>query len=126
MALKKKSFGSYQTVELAADGTLYVGDIDASEIRIFNEEGKYVKTIGHKGQGPGEFMRLYSLALSPEEDSLYVYDGAADRITVYSTDRFKLERDFTVNVLSKSAAFKNERRIAVTAALHEIVGRHGV
>jgi len=103
---EEEIFGRYQTIALATEGTLYVGDKDAREIRIFNEEGKYVKTIGREGQGPGEFMNLYSLALSPEEDSLYVYDGAADRITVYSTDRFKLERDFTVNVLNKGASFK--------------------
>ena len=99
---EEELFGRYQTVALAGDGTLYVGDKDVDEVRVFDVNGQFVGTIGRKGQGPGEFERLSTIALSAEGDSLYVFDRGPRRVSVFSTDQFELARDFVVEGLSPS------------------------
>ena len=54
-------FGMYQSVALAKDGTLYIGDESAKEIRVFDGHGKHVTTFGREGRAPGEFLNLMSL-----------------------------------------------------------------
>ena len=45
--------------DLAADdeGNVYVLDERADELRVFSPEGEYLRTIGRRGRGPGEFSR---------------------------------------------------------------------
>ena len=48
-------FGKISGIQVAADGLIFVFDQMASEIRVFDGEGSHVRTIGGRGQGPGEF-----------------------------------------------------------------------
>ncbi len=89
-------FGMYLAVALAHDGQLYVGDQSAKEIRVFDSEGNYLKTLGRKGQGPGEYQSIISLALTPDDDSLYVYDFINARVSVYDSDNLEYNRTFTL------------------------------
>jgi WD40 repeat protein len=92
-------FGMYLAVALARDGQLYVGDQSAKEIRVFDYEGNYLKTLGRKGQGPGEYQSIISLALTPDEDSLYVYDFINGRVSVYDTKNLEYNRTFKLKNL---------------------------
>jgi len=38
----------------------------------FNLEGKFIKSFGTKGQGPGEFLSPWQMAI--HNDEIYVYD----------------------------------------------------
>mgnify|MGYP001063656489 CR=1 FL=1 len=44
-----------QDVKVSEDGTIYVLDWGDVCITVFDENGAYLRTIGRKGQGPGEF-----------------------------------------------------------------------
>src|SRR5690606_37417904 len=55
-------FGSIVDVELGPDGTLYVLDAQASEVRAFGSDGVHLRTIGRKGRGQGEFNRAVGMA----------------------------------------------------------------
>jgi hypothetical protein len=48
----------YQPSEFLADeaGRFYLNDIGLSKILVFDRDGRYMNSIGRKGQGPGEFM----------------------------------------------------------------------
>ncbi len=45
-------------------GTIYVLDQQASHIKVFDASGKYLRTIGRKGQGPGELEYPMTLSLN--------------------------------------------------------------
>ena len=53
-------------------GKIYVADSGNQRVVIFNSEGKFVKSFGRKGQGPGEFTSPWQLAVFGNE--IYVYD----------------------------------------------------
>ena len=63
------------------DGNIYVLDSGNARIQKFGPDGKYLATIGRKGQGPGEF--IFPDALSLDRDgNLIVADSAQNRIHV--------------------------------------------
>lgn len=72
-------------------GNLYVLDMKACDIKIFDGTGKFVKAIGGKGQGPGEFQVPYLMAVSGK--TILVYD-AMDR----KLSRFDLDGKFIKNL----------------------------
>jgi DNA-binding beta-propeller fold protein YncE len=72
---------------IAADpvsGLVYVADTQAHDIKIFTEEGELVRTLGRRGQGPGEFNYPTHLAFAHGE--LYVTDTMNSRVQVFGRD----------------------------------------
>jgi len=62
---------------------IYVLDHRNCHVKKFNKDGKYIRTIGRKGQGPGEFQQpLYSYVNS--KGTLYVRDF--NKISVFNKD----------------------------------------
>jgi len=66
-------------------GNLYLLDTGNNRIQKLNSEGKFIKTIGRKGQGPGEFQAPYSMDVD-NEDNLFVFDVMSRRIEVLSSE----------------------------------------
>ncbi len=73
-------------VDLTLDhqGNIYVLDAQACDIKKFDRRGKFIKIIGRKGQGPGEFETPSRLAVSGEK--LIVYDSGNARLSCLGID----------------------------------------
>lgn len=71
--------------DIAADsrGRLFVADYAMYGFRVFTSDGSLIREIGREGEGPGEFSIAPRLYVSPQ-DSVYAYDLASDRLTVYA------------------------------------------
>jgi len=61
-------------LEVDSGGNIFVLDRGNCRIQKYDEEGKYLQTIGRKGQGPGEFESPDVFCLD-SKDNLYVQDG---------------------------------------------------
>ncbi len=77
------SFGGGLQLAVNSKGLIYVGDWMNTSVRIFSADGKLLETIGRSGQGPGEFTAIHSVRIG-RNDSLYIFDGNAARISVYA------------------------------------------
>jgi hypothetical protein len=64
----------------ANDGSIYVLDYKAGNIKKYDSRGTYLQTIGKKGQGPGEFEMPFRLFLFPKNGDLYVQDSVRIKI----------------------------------------------
>lgn len=62
---------------------IYVLDLKAAHIKVFDKQGDYIRTIGEKGEGPGELGMPWRIRLALQ-DELFVEDLMNRRITVYS------------------------------------------
>ena len=63
------------------DGNIYILDSANARVQKFGPDGKYLATIGRKGQGPGEF--IFPDALSLDKDgNLIVADPAQNRVHI--------------------------------------------
>ena len=66
------------------DGRFYVNDSGGARIAVFDAAGRFERSIGRRGQGPGEFMinELYELT----DGILKIHDYNLHRKTYYRTD----------------------------------------
>jgi hypothetical protein len=78
------SFNNPTDIVRDSAGNLYVMDSGNRRIQKLDTEGTFIKTIGRKGQGPGEFERAYSMDID-NEDNLFVLD-VSKRIEVFSSE----------------------------------------
>lgn len=74
-------FANIQGVRVDRHGNVWVADGQSDEIRIFHADGSFSKTVGGRGQGPGEFMSVRLLGTF-RGDSVAVWDDAQGRLTV--------------------------------------------
>ncbi|MCG2577170.1 6-bladed beta-propeller [Dechloromonas sp. XY25] len=68
----------------AKEGLLYVSDTQAHQIKVFDMTGRQVRTIGRRGEGPGEFNFPTFLSLS--RDRLVVSDTMNARVQLIPLD----------------------------------------
>jgi hypothetical protein len=64
--VEEQMFQSIHTLDVDEEGNFYILDEQAGNIKVFDQNGDFVKTIGRKGQGPGEFGMPISLFLSQQ------------------------------------------------------------
>ena len=74
-------FGNIRGVHVDRRGNLWVADGQSGEVRLFRPDGSFWKSVGRRGEGPGEFMGLRLLG-SFRGDSVAVWDDAQGRLTV--------------------------------------------
>lgn len=65
-------------------GLLFVADSAAHDIKVFDEAGRLVKTIGFPGEGPGEFNAPTHVAFAG--DHLYVTDTLNNRVQIFDAE----------------------------------------
>ena len=63
----EQMFQSIHTLDVDEEGQFFIVDEQAANIKVFDQNGGFVKTIGRKGQGPGEFGMPISLFLTRQE-----------------------------------------------------------
>jgi hypothetical protein len=66
-----------------SDGSIAVANMGTSNIRVYDARGRYVRAIGRRGQGPGEFRQVMGLTRRPG-DTLAVLDSR-DEIEFYGS-----------------------------------------
>jgi len=70
-------------IAMDAEGLIYIADTGNHRIAVFDASGRYLRSFGHQGAGPGEFRRMRILTLTG--DRLVVWDDALQRTTVFTT-----------------------------------------
>lgn len=68
------------------EGFLYVLDIQDACVKVFDGEGAYVRTIGRRGQGPGEIGAAFSIIIPTKAKTLIVNDVRGRRLAFFSLD----------------------------------------
>ena len=83
---KEEYIFSYITdIGVDEEERIYIIDSKESHIKVFNRMGEYIKTIGKKGQGPGEMRRPTSLRITSQNE-IVVNDSAARKIHFFTPD----------------------------------------
>ena len=82
---KNSGILSVRSIAVNAFSEIYILDNRAANIKVFSNDGKLIRIIGRKGQGPGEFSAPVSLDVSPD-NILYVFDVGNHRISKFDRD----------------------------------------
>jgi hypothetical protein len=68
-----------------AKGFIYICDYKEPSVKVFDSQGDFVRTIGRKGNGPGEFENAGTMAILPD-GRLLVLDWELMRVSIFSHD----------------------------------------
>ena len=78
-------FHNPNAVAVDSQGNIYVLDAGNFRIQKFDENGKYLLSIGRKGQGPGEFLECFDFDLDSQEN-IILFDFLNKRVSQFSSD----------------------------------------
>ncbi|MCP4157038.1 MAG: 6-bladed beta-propeller [bacterium] len=82
-------------LDIDSANNIYVIDYAAVTVKVYDKNGTFIKTIGRKGNGPGEFQTPYALAYL--NNTLWVFDHLLQK-----TIKFDTEGNYTGDVKLKS------------------------
>jgi len=77
------SFFGISNIVLDESGSIYVADRSLT-VRVFTEDGALVRTMGGRGDGPGEFQSIIGLIV--HRDTAVVFDFTRGRLTTFDGD----------------------------------------
>jgi hypothetical protein len=73
-------FSRVGSIAVGNDGTIFVANGATSSIRLFTPQGKFIRELGRRGNGPGEFQGVRLLQVMG--DTLLLFDAGLQRTTL--------------------------------------------
>jgi len=78
-------FSDISSCTVDDEGNIYILDSKEHHVKVFTQEGKYLRTIGRQGQGPGEFHNPGNIQITPKNE-LLVEDTQNKRLGFFTLD----------------------------------------
>ena len=78
-------FGEPVAVRTDQEGLIYVADRGSMEVKVFDSDGQYIKSIGGRGRGPGEIHEIELMEMTPE-DNIVILDRVNLRFMTIDRD----------------------------------------
>ena len=79
-------FGMLAFIEVGDDGSMYAVDVQGQELRAYDADGNYLRTIAEAGDGPGEVGQGTMFVFDDHRGGLVVPDLGNQRVNRYGSD----------------------------------------
>jgi hypothetical protein len=76
-------FSQIRSVDVDREGRIYVQESLDVNIRVYDRDGTHLRTIGGRGEGPGEFRMIGGFGVTG--DKVWTSDVMLERLTVFDT-----------------------------------------
>ena len=76
---------SIRSVQVGAGGEIFVLDDKIDQIKVYGPDGRHLRTIGKKGQGPGELQSPTRMAMTAD-GNLCIPDAGNNRVSFFSPE----------------------------------------
>src|SRR5579862_8855164 len=75
-------------IAIAPNGDIFVTDGHGKNDRVvkFSSDGKFIKTWGHHGSGPGEFDQPHDISIGGSQNRVYVADRSNSRVQIFDQE----------------------------------------
>jgi len=80
-----KSFAEVSSFVVDDNGTIYAVDFKDRKIKVFDDAGQFVRTVGKQGQGPGELDMPAGIHLLPSNE-LIIEDAIARKLVYFTQE----------------------------------------
>lgn len=79
-------FGEIPAIDVDRNGSIYALDLQARTVRVFDADGRYTRSIGRPGSGPGEIGEAPMAVLAHFDGSVHILHSVAHRLTGFAAD----------------------------------------
>lgn len=93
--IDKYIFSEIISIAVDDNGRIYILDRKEANVKIFSKEGIFIRTIGKRGQGPGEMTNPYQIFITSQEE-IMINDSPS-----YSLLFFSKEGNFIRSISTK-------------------------
>jgi hypothetical protein len=76
--------GNIDKIEIYKDLIFVLDNIISKKVLVFDTTGKFIRKIGNRGQGPGEYTNPTDFTIDTDNEYIYVYDGNARKLNCYN------------------------------------------
>jgi sugar lactone lactonase YvrE len=82
------TFDQPSGIAIAPNGDIFVTDGHGKNDRVvkFSKDGRFIKTWGHHGAGPGEFDQPHDISIGGSQGHVYVADRSNSRVQIFDQD----------------------------------------
>ena len=80
----EECFIQYVTSAFFVENEIIIIDESIGKILVFDNEGHYIRKIGNRGRGPGEYLEITSCDYNKERQTIFVYDDASSKFLLYN------------------------------------------
>jgi len=87
-------------VRMAGDNFLIYGR--ESVVKLFSGKGVFLRSIGGNGRGPGEYMQVGKILVTPDEDGIWIFESSHKLINYSLEGVLKKELSLDNNVVQVS------------------------
>jgi hypothetical protein len=116
----ESAFSRARSIAIDTGGNIYVGDSKQACVKVFDKSDAYLRTIGRRGQGPGEMGFVDSVCVTPDNQELIVSD--INKLVV-----FDLQGRFKRNLVLRGATHASlDRQGNVFAWISDIRERRSI
>ena len=79
------TFDQLSGIAVATSGDIFVTDGHGKNDRVvkFSKDGRFIKTWGRHGSGPGEFDQPHDISIGGSQGRVYVADRSNDRVQIF-------------------------------------------
>ncbi|MBW3555273.1 MAG: 6-bladed beta-propeller [Gemmatimonadetes bacterium] len=77
-------FGQIAGIDVASDGRIFILDQQARDVRVFDQDGRFIARMGKAGSGPGELGQGAGPVFVGPGDTVSVPDVGQQRVTRYT------------------------------------------
>jgi hypothetical protein len=97
--------GSINELQVFEDNIFILDNIFAEKLFVFDKKGKFIRQIGSKGPGPGEYTSIEDFCINREKREIYLLDGRKNCVFVYSLDTGKYLSTLKFNLKESSCEY---------------------
>ncbi len=82
------TFDQPSGIAVAPNGDIFVTDGHGKNDRVvkFSKDGRFIKTWGHHGTGPGEFDQPHDISIGGSQGHVFVADRSNSRVQIFDQD----------------------------------------
>ncbi len=80
-------------IQVDTEGNIYVLDRGNYRLQVFDKDGKYLRTTGKRGQGPGEFNAPHGLQLDDKTGNIFVADFNSMTVIIFEKEGKYIDKD---------------------------------
>jgi streptogramin lyase len=84
----RDTFDQPSGIAIAPNGDIFITDGHGKNDRVvkFDSKGRFIKTWGHHGSGPGEFDQPHDISIGGSEGHVFVADRSNSRVQIFDQD----------------------------------------